>query len=203
MKEHEKLRKYSLVFALILLFALAVGSTMMFSGAKFTDVESSTGNVLNAGTLDLTINGGNANVKILDLSNMTPGNQPNTGWVLRNAGTTAGILSVSNLSVVETGGTYVDPEGEAGDPDNAGNLGQVLNIRLFADNNKDGWISAGETVLYNGKIADMPSSFSLGRLNAGNDLRLGVIIDWWDTADDNKAQGDTLTINGTFLLQQG
>ena len=93
MKEHEKLRKYSLVFALILLFALAVGSTMMFSGAKFTDVESSTGNVLNAGTLDLTINGGNANVKILDLSNMTPGNQPNTGWVLRNAGTTAGTWS--------------------------------------------------------------------------------------------------------------
>jgi len=61
----------------------------------------------------------------------------------------------------------------------------------------------GDNVFYNGKVSSMPASFNLDEpVAAGASLKIVALLDWWNTPDDNKAQGDTMIIDFTFELKQ-
>jgi len=177
------------------------------TGAWFSDQEKSTGNNINAGTLDLTIDGVNTNVVKFNVVNARPGNQPTGNWILKNDGTIGGKLSIESINVTETGGVGTEPEAAAGDPNNLGNLGELVNIRLYVDTDKDGYFSTGDVMFYDGLLGGLNAiAFNALDLSlaANKDIRINAVIDWWshDGDIDNKGQGDTLSFDINFLLTQ-
>lgn len=177
--------------------------------AYFSDMESGYGNTFSAGTLDLTVDGGNANVVKWSVSNLAPGSQINCGYgiyKLKNVGSLAGYLDLENCSVTEGGGTYTEPEGSSGDPTNQGNLSMLMDIQyLFIDVDKNGWWSTGDVNMYSGKPKNFPSSVDLNyKLNPGQEINVVLIMNWFSHAgtEDNKGQGDTMTLNVGFELGQ-
>lgn len=184
---------------------VAIGATL----AYFSDLETSTGNTFAAGSLDLTIDGGNVNVVKFDVSNMRPGSQPKGTYRLANVGTINGFLDIENIVLTEMENGCLDPELDAGDTTcgdpgvGEGELGQVVNLRLFVDYNCDGWISTGDKVFFNGLFSTLPGNFELNEpLNAGQEVCIVALADWWSTPLDNLAQGDSMTLDMTFELGQ-
>lgn len=188
---------------------LAMLASIGGTAAYFSDTETSIGNSFSAGTLDLNVDGGNTNVVKFSVTNMRPGNQPRSSYTLANVGTLNGYLDIENVTFSSDENGCGEPETEAGDMTcgnpgaTEGELANVVNLRLFADTNGDGSISTGENVFYNGKVKDLPTNFELNQaLNAGTDTKVVALLDWWSTADDNKAQNDSMTIDMTFELAQ-
>lgn len=191
------------------LLVLVMGSVAGLTAAYFSDNETSNGNTYSAGTLDLNVDGGNTNVVKFTVANMKPGDQPKGTFTLKNVGTVNGYLDLENVAVTSTENGCVEPETEAGDTTcgnpgpNEGELQDVVNLRLFLDNNCDGWIGTGETVFFNGKTGTVPGNVELNQaLNSGATQCVTAIHDWWSTADDNKAQNDSMTLDMTFELGQ-
>jgi spore coat-associated protein N len=188
----------------IVMIALMASAVGIGTYAAFGDTETSVGNSFTAGTLDLKINGVDTNVVAFDLSNMRPGNQPKNTFVLSNAGSLKGTLRISEVVLTDAENGRIDPEIEAGDTTDAkGELSSVINLRLFIDTNKDGWISAGENVFFNGKVNTLPTSFDLNQqIAAGGSVNIVALFDWWNTPIDNQAQSDSFTLDLTFALTQ-
>lgn len=197
----------------ILVGILAIGLVALAVGwgtySQFSDTET-TQTTFSAGSLDLTINDQNGVPVTFSWSNLRPGNQPHYSLTLKNIGTIQGYLDISNIVVVSGENVLTEPEIEAGDTsDDTGELDDVLNLRLFLDYDHNGWISAGDKMIYNGLVKNIPSSFP--DINEPIPANGGVdfvveIYDWWqgthDGVHDNQAQTDTLSITFTFLLSQ-
>lgn len=188
------------MFAIVAVAAIAAGST----SAYFSDSVAVEGNTFAAGELVLNVDGSHtANAKF-NVSNMKPGSQPTGGWVVANAGTLNGFLDIENISVTNNENVLNAVELAAGDTTtDLGELGDVLNVRLFVDRNGDSYISAGEPVFYNGKVSALPTSFDLNEaVNAGTNVKIRAVFDWWSTTGDNLAQTDSLNLDMTFELGQ-
>jgi predicted ribosomally synthesized peptide with SipW-like signal peptide len=139
----------------ILVSVMVIGLVAALAGAGlyayFSDTETSSNNTFTAGTLDLTVNGPGFSAPIT-LSNMKPGDDNGYyKWVLKNAGTLPGKISVTFSEIInsENGQTepetiaenskYVNHRGElvtAGDPTN-GELGQYLKPGIHPDDIPD------------------------------------------------------------------
>lgn len=185
--------------------AIAVGAT----GAYFSDEVTSIGNTFTAGTLELNVDGAHNNVVKFNATNMKPGSQLKGSYVVANVGSINGYLDVESIVVTDTENGCNAAESLAGDVtcDNPGvgqgELSQVVNLRLFIDRDGDGWIGAGDTVFYNGKVTDLPTSFELNELiGAGGSTKIVALLDWWSTSSDNLAQNDTMQLDMTFELAQ-
>lgn len=180
---------------------VAVGATR----ALFSDTETSIGNTFTAGTLDLNLDGANTNVVKFNVANMVPGNQPKGHWTLKNVGSVNGYFDIENVTVTGFENGRTEPEIEAGDiTDGTGELQDVLGVYLFIDNAPiTGWFGAEDKVIYNGLAKNMPTHFELDApLNVSAEVNIQGIINWWSTADDNKAQSDSMTLDMTFELGQ-
>ncbi len=193
---------------LLSIMVIAIAATMVAGAttAYFSDVERSNGNTFTAGKLDLQIDGGDVNVVKFNVTNMKPGSQPTGHYTLTNIGTIDGYLDITKVTVTDSENDLTEPEIEAGDttPD-VGELSSLLNIRLYFDNDKDGYISNGDTMIYNGKLNVMPTSFNLDKLiPAGGSVTIigNAVIDWWPSNSDNVAQSDTCTYDLEFTLSQ-
>lgn len=191
------------LFTILAVGVVAIGATQ----ALFSDTETSTGNTFTAGSLDLTVDGGNTNVVKFTIPNMQPGNQPHRTYSLANVGTINGYLDLENITVTSFENGCVDPEAADTTCDTPGQgqgeLQNVLNLRLFVDYGKDGWISTGDNVFFNGKMSTLPTSINLNQaMTAGSDYNIVALVDWWSTPDDNLAQGDGVTLDLTFELAQ-
>lgn len=193
----------------ILTIGLVALITVGATRAYFFDIVTSYGNTFTAGTLDLTVDGGNSNVVKFNVGNMRPDNQPKGTYTLANVGSLNGYLDLEGISVTNSENGCVSPETVAGDGtcDNPGpgqgELQNVVNLRLFTDYGCDGWISTGDNVFYNGLVSGLPSNFELNEpLNAGSSKCIVALFDWWSTADDNMAQGDSMVLNMSFELGQ-
>lgn len=193
---------------LLSIMVIAITATMIAGAttAYFSDVETSNGNTFTAGKLDLQIDGGDANVVKFDVKNMKPGSQPTGHYALTNIGTINGYLDITKITVTNLENDLTEPEASAGDiTPNLGELGDVVNIRLYFDNDKDGYFSTGDDMFYNGKISAMPTSFQLNKvIPAGGTVQImgNTVIDWWSTANDNLAQSDTVVFDLEFTLNQ-
>jgi spore coat-associated protein N len=196
---------------LLSLLMVVVAATSVFGVTKayFSDNETSNGNTFTAGTLDLNVDGGNTNVVKFTVGNMRPGNQPKASYTLANVGSVNGYLDLENIVVTSNENGCGEPETEAGDTTcgnpgvGEGELADVVNLRLFVDYNGDGWISTGDKVFYNGLVKNLPTHFELDEpINAGSNVKIVALLDWWSTADDNKAQNDSMQLDMTFELAQ-
>lgn len=147
----------------ILASMLIIGVVSMLLGAGtvsyFSDTETSTGNTFTAGTLDLKVDGvDDPSVMSITLSNMKPGDD--TGyykWVLKNAGTLPGKVSVTFSVIVNYENGQNEPEALV-DPttgDLEGELGQYLKpgveiwlvegmegVTIIERNDAEGWFIA-------------------------------------------------------------
>ncbi len=197
----------------ILMSVLIIGIVLAMMGAGtfsyFSDVETSKGNTFSAGVLDLNVDGKNENVVRFTVSNMRPGNQPRGHWNLSNVGTIDGYLDLEDITVTSYENGCLDPEEDAGDTtggnpgEGNGELQDLVNVRLFVDYDRDGWIDHEDKVFYNGKVGDLPSSIDLNEpIKASESIWISAIFDWWSTPNDDIAQTDSFVLDITFELAQ-
>jgi len=145
-----------LTIAALLVMALVGGGTW----AYFSDTETSTGNILTAGTLDLNIDGANVAVTTVSLSDQAPGT-PGTGSnTLANVGSLSGELdivfgAVTNLPSLSNSSLLTAVIGEnIGTGDNVTvAFGPVTNANgngsnYFADVSADGTIDYNDVTVY-------------------------------------------------------
>ncbi len=184
--------------------ALVATSAIGATQAYFVDTETSTGNTFAAGTLDLNVDGDNENVVKFTVSNMKPGSQSIGTWAVKNVGTVNGFLDLEGINLTQTGGTFTDPESEAGDTGNNGNLGDLLTVSLFVDVNGNGWFGVEDTAIYNGTLAGMASSNLNLPLAADASSNITLQVNWQNHSGttDNLGQGDTAELDMTFELSQ-
>lgn len=190
----------ALVLALLIVMMLGTLGT----GAWFSDNETSNGNAFTAGSLDLNVDGNNTNVVKFTVTGMRPGNQPTSSWTLANVGSMNGYLDLENITVTNSENGRIEPEIEAGDTsDGVGELQDIVNLRLYIDVDKAGGYSAGDIMIYNGPTGNIAGNYDQNQLiAAGSDVRLVAVFDWWNTANDNQAMTDGMTLNMTFELAQ-
>lgn len=193
--------KKRLLLALVLVIALVCGAFGAL--AYFSDTETSTGNSFTAGTLDLNIDGANTNVAKFNISNMKPGDQPTGTYTLKNVGSLPGYIDIHEVVVTDAENNITEPENEAGDVTAAGELSSLVNLRLYFDNDKDGYYSTGDVMFFNGKLNTMPASFELDKaIAAGQEIKVNAVLDWWSGASDNLGQSDSMTVGMKFELSQ-
>ncbi|MFC1897774.1 TasA family protein [Chloroflexota bacterium] len=104
-----------LTVAAVLVMALVGGGTW----AYFSDVETSTGNVLTAGTLDLDINSGDSNYVILtaNITDVAPGVSASDSTTLSASGTLTGELDITMTSIDSEENTIIVDAESVGGPD--------------------------------------------------------------------------------------
>lgn len=200
----------SKIIVSILVLALVLTAVLGATAAYFSDTGTSTGNTFTAGSLDLKVNGSDENVRLFNLSDLSPAvfvvpdSQPTSRYNISNTGTIKGYLNIKNIVITTDENGLIGPEIALSDTTVRGELGDFLNMRLWVDTDGDGYISTGENQFYNGKISDLPSSFLLNlEIPAGGTAKvLGVVSDWWSSATDNLAQTDSVTVDLTFTLDQ-
>ena len=191
---------------------IGIVAAMMTAGTQswYSDTETSVGNTFTAGTLDLTVNGGDDPITCLfSADNMAPGHTYNAGTItLRNNGSIPGRLTVkvSNPVSHENGlmepeitdgdlpGVEIDPTGydaNAGD----GELWDECAMKLYFDMNSDGIMQWNEPLIYDGPTGlDMTAYYSIpldtnlwtpnhgfdGILDPGETVDLGIYIKFFN-----------------------
>lgn len=162
--------------------------------AAFSDTESSTGNQVSAGTLDLTVDGSDQDVTVLTASNVVPnGSGSGTAITLENAGSVDGLLdiNVSNIASNENGTD--GPEASA----SAEGTGVELEDELTITVTLDGSSVFSDTVanLTNGQtiVSDQTLNAS-----SSTDFNLNYSV----TDAGNEIQSDSVTLDFSFVLNQ-
>lgn len=207
-----------LTVAAMLVMGLVGGGTWAF----FSDPESSTGNTLGAGTLDLTLDGGDAAVTTLSVATAYPGDSGSGNTTLVNNGSLAAELDIAFGSVTNTesvGSTEYESDNISG----AGNgeLGAQATFAFFIDVDQGGtWTagdiglsanSSGTVYLQPGNPLDYQALDNYGS-DSFDDVYTGtmavaaaddfVILYLVPTTADNTIQGDSLSVDVTYTLEQ-
>ncbi|ASJ05621.1 TasA family protein [Thermococcus barossii] len=179
----------SLVLVGIVLFGIGAGTW-----AYFDDTETSNGNYIAAGTLDLVVAGENplsSNVEYSDY--VYPGWSDSTYFPVENAGTIDGKLYL-DVSYTDSPGETPEPEPT---PDN-GELSQYLYVKIYYSD--DTTFDAGE-IVWEGYVSEWSGEIELGDLPAGATKYIKVEASI-DGSVGNEIQGDSLTVDVTFTLEQ-
>jgi predicted ribosomally synthesized peptide with SipW-like signal peptide len=204
-----------LTVSALMVMGLVGGGTWAF----FSDIETSTGNTLAAGTLDLTINGGNDPVTLLNVSDIYPGGSGSNGTTLNNAGNIGGTLAIWIDSITNTessAGTEFTGDSING---SSGELGSALELAMYIDVDQGGSFNAGDIGLKNDGTTYTPSSLDYqiansyvsanwtdvysGNMAAGDSDNFIILyqLPTGSTAD-NSYQGDSIIVDFTFNLNQ-
>ncbi|MDS0292810.1 TasA family protein [Halogeometricum luteum] len=154
--------------------------------ALFSDSESVQADV-QAGTLDLTVNGQNGVVTILDEEGIAPGDDGQEKITVKNAGTVAGLLtgSIDSVQDYENGRSEVESEK---DGDSEGELSEYLEVHIPGN----GWKT----------LSDLEGqSYPSYTLNGGE--KLTIPIKWHlPVTAGNAVQSDRVTADMTLSLTQ-
>ena len=197
---------------LVSFMTIALVSALIGGGiyAYFSDVETSTGNTFTAGTLDLNLDGGNINVVKFTVDDVKPGDSSGGTWTVANVGNMDGYLDLESISVSEDIGTTTDPElaDEVPPGTDTAQLGNYLMVHMFIDANNNGSWDSGETDIFGTNAS--PAAINTIASSYGLDLSLlanggtNYITLLWSvgTTVDNRIQGDSVTLDITFELQQ-
>jgi len=179
--------------------ALATGVAGAGAGAgtmaAFSDSESSPSNSVQAGTLDLTLDGSEQTVTFLDVSNAEPGDQGQSSVTLGNTGSVAGIPEIEVDALRSTENGYYGRENGQDSTPNDGELDEHLELR----------VSIGGTTIFPRTTAD---SISVGNSYTASSAIAGggsitFTVEWWLPSDTSDlAQSDGFEFDLTFRLQQ-
>ncbi len=192
---------------------IVLAITAAVSGATvayFSDVETSQNNTFTAGTLDLAVDAENPLVSAkFAVSDMMPGMKISEMYRLTNKGSLNGFLDIEAISITQAENGCNEPESAAGDitcgaPGNGeGELQDFIAVKLFLDNGCDEVATSSDTVLYDGALTNMATEYLAdASIVAGATQCVTMELTWNTTAQDNKAQGDSLEISMTFELGQ-
>lgn len=178
---------------------LSVGAAGAAGGAGtmalFSDTEASTNNTVQAGTLDLTLDGSSQTVTFLDQRGVTPGDQGQTSLTLGNAGSVPGVPEIEVAAIRSTeNGYYGKENGQDGSP-NDGELDEHLEARLSID----GTVVMPRTTV---DVVSVGQSYTASSaIQGGGSMTL--TLEWWLPADtSNMAQSDGFAFDLTIRLTQ-
>ncbi|MEE8413815.1 MAG: TasA family protein, partial [Dehalococcoidales bacterium] len=175
--------------------------------AYFSDPETSTGNILTAGTLDLNIDGGDVNVTILSLTNAAPGDSGGNSATLANVGNLAGELDITLVTIASDEVSDEEPEVEAGDvtgfalDPGAGELDANIWLAFWLDYEAGGSWSANDIYLTSNATGAVTYSADLdsGTSTSGTFLTVTDTGQSW-TVDTYKGFPVTVSGKGTRVI---
>lgn len=196
-----------LTVAALLVIGMVGGGTW----AYFSDTESSVNNSLTAGTLDLNIDGGNTAVTTFSAAAVGPGDSGSGSSLLANVGSMDGELDIAFSAITNTpGGGGGEFEGGSGE------LGGVATIAVYIDVDQSATWNAGDIGLKSDATTyAFPTALDYATIDTyGSDNWDAVetmvssaaddfIVLWQvPTSADNTIQGDIVSFDVTFTLEQ-
>lgn len=215
-----------LMFSVLLFLGLTAGGTWAF----FSDTESSTGNAIIAGSLDLRVGAADPCTESIDLGyQIQPGMSGNAAdWTVTNLGNISGSLSVAIGSITNNENTRTEPEEAAGDTTSGaaeGELGDFVDIAVWLDMNQSSVWDAGDMYLKSdGTVVNWTSGSTvpaaayddinnyagidweladgMPTLSGSTDLDFMVEYSFPSDANDNRTQSDSCVFDITFVLEQ-
>lgn len=187
------------IFGLTVSILLLIGMAGIGTWAYFSDVESSTGNTLAAGTLDLKTNDADGVSQTLLATNMEPGDTIGPETIsLKNAGSVAG-------STLDLAFTYVESDGSPNPANMSANAtAAILEVTTLkyngssllssvSDNNANGYKDVEDL-----KNADLSGQSGIAA-SASKEFEIAVEL----RNDAHKDfQGDGISVTMTFTLKQ-
>jgi len=207
-----------LTVAAMLVMGLVGGGTWAF----FSDPETSTGNTLSAGTLDLQVDSGDVTVNTLNVTAAYPGDSGSGSTTLDNVGSLAAELDIAFGSVTNTesvGSTEYESDVIGGG--GVGELGAQATFAFYVDVDQSGTWTAGDIGLSANSTGtlylqpgnsleyqalDSYSSDSFDNVYTGTMAAAAsddfIILYQVPTSADNTIQGDSLSMDVTFTLEQ-
>lgn len=193
----------------VLTVGAAGAATGAGTAAYFTDSETSTGNDVVSGTLDLTLDGGNTTVTFLAATGIVPGDSGQETLAVANAGSLPGYVdvSVAALTNYENGlvGNENSSDGSGGDPGQGnGELQDELEVVAYFQN------GGGGNEVYLGSSAYETIAT---KLPAGTDFDVDhplaggasdtFVLEWrLPGSTGNEVQSDGVELELTFQLGQ-
>ncbi len=184
---------------------LVLGIVGVGTWALFSDTETSTGNILTAGTLDLKTNDLDGVSGTFTSTGMKPGDYIPSGGPATIGLRNAGSINATSLSISFG---YVERDGAASDSDNlsAADFAAGLTITnltydnsdllaLINDTNVDGRKDMRELVAQSAALQNLPG------LTAGQTKNFVIRVQF-DPAADNTFQNDGIDVTVTFVLNQ-
>ncbi|HET7325192.1 MAG TPA: TasA family protein [Halococcus sp.] len=166
------------------------------SWAAFSDEESATDNFVGAGTLDLTVNGGDIpGGAHFTASEVAPGYSQSQTLTLKNEGSIAGVLSVDFNNLSEDGGDNPEPEQEAeGGPGNSADLADNLTLTISGDYGTVGPFTLRDAV--------NNTPYTLDSNMTGPESGTETVTVEVPSNVGNEIQGDEVTFDVVFTLEQ-
>jgi spore coat-associated protein N len=199
------------IVGLTMALLVTIGLVGAGTYAYFSDTESSTGNTLTAGTLDLNIDGANIAVTTFSASAVAPGDSGTGSSTLANVGSLSGELDIATSAVVNTSGAG-GTEYEGG----SGELGASAQIAMYLDVDQSGSWTAGDIgLMSDGNTYTLPTALDYDEIDnyssetwdavetmdatASDD----IVVNWQVPAGaGNEIQGDEVSFDITFTLEQ-
>jgi len=198
--------------------------------AYFSDVETSTGNTLTAGTLNLKVGDDDPTTVSIAVADLKPTDTDNAAtWLTKNIGSINGTLDVAIGTITNNENSWTEPEDAAGDTTSGateGELGGFLKVAIWLDVDESSTWNSGDialqsdgTTLTNGGSDTLPYDYldnyggdshsSVITMTADDSLAGGtdefqfmVDYDFPTDANDNQAQSDSAVFDVAFTLNQ-
>lgn len=190
--------------ALGALATIGVGSAAAGAGtfAAFSDTEQTSDNQVSAGTLDLTVDGDDDDVKILDVSDAAPGDSGSGSLTLENEGSIDGLLQISIDSVTgaenDVNDAEADSEDEDGSVESPGSTSELLDVLELT-------IIVGGTTEFDDTLSDLSTgdlyTATQPSLDSGSTTSFELN---WEVPESagNEIQSDSASVDATFTLTQ-
>ena len=187
------------IVGLTIVFMLFIGMVSIGTWAYFSDTETSTGNQLTAGTLDLKTNDVDSVFQTLYATNLKPGDTIGPSTIqLKNAGSVAG-------STLDIAFSYVESDGSPNTVNkNANDTAGMMEVTTLS---YEGSSLLGSVSDANGNgykdVYDLANADLSGQsgLNASATKNFDIAVQLRsETGNDYQADGITVTI--TFILDQ-
>jgi len=179
-----------------------------YTGAFFSDTETSTGNTFSSGSLNLQVGDNDPVTWKLD-ENVMPGDSDGENISVENTGTIDGFLHINFTNLLNKENSCTEPELlEESDcnSDNIGELAENLFITVYFDNDNSSDFSNGDTLIYRGIVNNTTTSLLQAKL-VDSELLSGnkenFRIDWEiDGSVGNEVQSDLVQFDIPFELTQ-
>lgn len=183
--------------ALVALMVVSIAAAGAGAGtmALFSDTETSNNNVVQAGTLDLKVDGGDTNVQLINATNAKPTDSGQGTWNLTNAGSINGSLDIDVTAVNNSENEINDPESDVDSSNSSGELGANLEVYVHTNggtNITSGWVTA-----------DSLSGATYENISVSAGTSKEIVVEWRiPSTVGNVIQTDSVTVDVQFELNQ-